>query len=117
MHAEPCTMHCVCGPVAQRLERPAHNRLVPGSNPGGPISMSPDLERLIQLQKLESAIADARQRIASHPSRLAAADSRLNDAKHVVDTARQKLKDSQDARRALEKDAAMYQGRLSKFKD
>ena len=24
------------GPVAQRLERPAHNRLVPGSNPGGP---------------------------------------------------------------------------------
>jgi hypothetical protein len=26
------------GPLAQRLELPAHNRLVPGSNPGGPIS-------------------------------------------------------------------------------
>ena len=25
------------GPLAQRLELPAHNRLVPGSNPGGPI--------------------------------------------------------------------------------
>src|SRR5688572_19560420 len=25
------------GPIAQWLERPAHNRLVPGSNPGGPI--------------------------------------------------------------------------------
>src|SRR4051812_2035128 len=25
------------GPVAQRLEQPAHNRLVPGSNPGGPM--------------------------------------------------------------------------------
>src|SRR5882724_2553128 len=25
------------GPIAQRLEPPAHNRLVPGSNPGGPI--------------------------------------------------------------------------------
>ena len=24
------------GPIAQRLEPPAHNRLVPGSNPGGP---------------------------------------------------------------------------------
>ena len=24
------------GPIAQWLERPAHNRLVPGSNPGGP---------------------------------------------------------------------------------
>ena len=26
------------GPIAQRLEPPAHNRAVPGSNPGGPIS-------------------------------------------------------------------------------
>ena len=26
------------GPLAQRLELPAHNRLVPGSNPGGPTS-------------------------------------------------------------------------------
>ena len=25
------------GPIAQWLEPPAHNRLVPGSNPGGPI--------------------------------------------------------------------------------
>ena len=24
------------GPVAQRSEPPAHNRVVPGSNPGGP---------------------------------------------------------------------------------
>ena len=24
------------GPIAQRLEPPAHNRSVPGSNPGGP---------------------------------------------------------------------------------
>src|SRR5207244_3719922 len=24
------------GPIAQRLEQPAHNRRVPGSNPGGP---------------------------------------------------------------------------------
>jgi hypothetical protein len=28
------------GPVAQRLERPAHNRLAAGSNPAGPISLS-----------------------------------------------------------------------------
>src|SRR5215217_6147038 len=30
-----------CGPIAQRLERPAHNRWVPGSNPGGPTDMKP----------------------------------------------------------------------------
>ena len=28
------------GPIAQRLEPPAHNRPVPGSNPGGPILRS-----------------------------------------------------------------------------
>src|SRR4029079_19589398 len=27
---------CTEGPIAQRLELAAHNRLVPGSNPGGP---------------------------------------------------------------------------------
>ena len=27
------------GPIAQRLEPPAHNRLVPGSNPGGPTAL------------------------------------------------------------------------------
>ena len=28
----------ICGPIAQLVEPPAHNRSVPGSNPGGPIS-------------------------------------------------------------------------------
>src|SRR6267378_6015067 len=27
------------GPIAQRLEPPAHNRPVPGSNPGGPTNL------------------------------------------------------------------------------
>ena len=34
MHRFPSTI--TRGPIAQWLERPAHNRLVPGSNPGGP---------------------------------------------------------------------------------
>ena len=79
--------------------------------------MSPDLERLIKLQHLETRIEEAKRTIASHPERLAAADARLNEAKQIVDAAKQRLKDSQDARRALEKDAAVYQGRLTKFKD
>jgi predicted nucleic acid-binding Zn-ribbon protein len=79
--------------------------------------MSPDLERLIKLQHLETRIEEAKRTIASHPERLAAADARVNEAKQTVDTAKQRLKDSQDARRALEKDAALYQGRLTKFKD
>ena len=30
----------VFGPIAQRSEPPAHNRSVPGSNPGGPTNLT-----------------------------------------------------------------------------
>jgi predicted nucleic acid-binding Zn-ribbon protein len=79
--------------------------------------MSPDLQRLIDLQRLETTIAEARAAIAAHPQRLAEADAQLAAATQVLDAARSRLKDNQDARRALEKDVALYQGRLSKFRD
>jgi predicted nucleic acid-binding Zn-ribbon protein len=79
--------------------------------------MSPDLDRLITLQHLETQIAEAKGVITAHPQRLADADARLGDARQLLDTAKQRLADNNDARRALEKDVAMYQGRLSKFRD
>ena len=79
--------------------------------------MSPDLERLIKLQHLETQIAEARQAIAAHPQRVAEIDARLNEARARVDAAKKRLADSQEARRTLEKEVAMYQGRLSKFRD
>ena len=79
--------------------------------------MSPDLERLIRLQQLDSTIDHARRTVAAHPQRLADADVRLGEAQDALDAAKQRLKDSQDARRALEKEAAVFQGRVSKFKD
>ena len=79
--------------------------------------MSPDLDRLIKLQHLDTTIHDARQAIAAHPQRLTSAETRLNNAQAAVETARQRLKASQDTRRNLEKDAALYQSRLTKFKD
>ena len=79
--------------------------------------MSPDLQHLIDLQNLETAIEEAKRRIAAHPQRLADADARLAHAKEAVDSARQRLKASQDARREQEREAATYQSRLSKFKD
>jgi predicted nucleic acid-binding Zn-ribbon protein len=79
--------------------------------------MSPDLQRLIELQQVDSTIHDARQKIAAHPQLLAAADARLDEAKALVDAARAKLAANHDARRAAEKDVAVYQGRLSKFRD
>jgi uncharacterized protein len=79
--------------------------------------MSPDLQRLVDLQRLESTIADARSRLASHPHRVAEADTQLAAATAALDAVKQRLKDNQDARRALDKDIALYQGRLSKFRD
>lgn len=79
--------------------------------------MSPDLERLIKLQQLETTIAEAKAAIAAHPQRLAEADARLDEAKRAVEAAKEQLKTNQEARRALEKDVAVYQGRLTKFKD
>ncbi len=79
--------------------------------------MSPDLQHLIDLQNLETAIDEARRRIAAHPQHIADADARLALANEAVDVARQRLKASQEARREQEKEAATYQSRLSKFKD
>jgi predicted nucleic acid-binding Zn-ribbon protein len=79
--------------------------------------MSPDLQRLIDLQRLETTIADAKAIIAAHPQRLADADTQLAAATEALESAKNRLKDNQDARRALEKDVALYQGRLAKFRD
>ena len=79
--------------------------------------MSPDLQRLIELQRIESAIVEAKSVIASHPQRLADVDARLDQAKSAVDADKLRLKESQEARREAEKNAAVYQGRLTKFKD
>jgi len=78
--------------------------------------MFPDLERLITLQQLASTIEKARQRIDAHPERLASADARLAEATQHVDTAKERLQASQGVRRDLEKEAAVFQGRVSKFK-
>ena len=79
--------------------------------------MSPDLQRLIDLQRLETQIAAARAAIAAHPQRLAEADAQMAAATQVLDEATNRLKENTEARRALEKDTALYQGRLSKFRD
>jgi predicted nucleic acid-binding Zn-ribbon protein len=79
--------------------------------------MSPELEGLVELQRLDLAIEDARRKIAVHPQRLIEADARLQEAQSTLDSAKLRLKESQEARRALERDASVFQTRLTKFKD
>jgi len=79
--------------------------------------MNADLERLIALQKLDSSTHDAEHRLVDEPERLAALDTRLETARQQVASAKQRLADNQNARRGVEKDVAVHQGRLSKFRE
>jgi len=79
--------------------------------------MHADLERVIALQRLDSAAQDAQRRLAEEPDRLKAIEGRLDAAKQSVAAAKARLADSQTARRNLEKEVAVHQARLSKFRD
>jgi len=79
--------------------------------------MLPDLERLIRLQQLDTFVEEARRTIADYPDRVQALDARLTAASQGGEKARQRLADNQTARRGLDKDLAMLQSRLAKFKD
>ncbi len=79
--------------------------------------MSPELERLIHLQDIETRAIDAQQRIATAPGRIAELDAKLNATKDAVAAATQAASDNQSARRTLEKDQIAVQQRLSKYKE
>jgi len=79
--------------------------------------MLPDLERVIALQKLDSASHDAQRRLADAPERAKALDARLEAAKQRVADAKALVAANQAKRREIEKDVAMHQSRLSKFRE
>jgi uncharacterized protein len=79
--------------------------------------MLPDLEHLIRLQQIDSFLESARRRVADHPALIGALDSKLAAATEAVATAKQRVADNRAARATVEKDLAMVQGRLSKFRD
>ncbi len=79
--------------------------------------MHPDLERVITLQRLDSAAIDAQRRLADEPERTKALDARLEAARQRLATMKSRLAENQTARRTIEKDVAVHQGRLSKFRE
>ena len=79
--------------------------------------MNPDLERLIALQRLDSAASEAQRRLAEEPERQKAFEARLETARQRGGAAKERLGEIQNARRSIEKDVAVQQGRLSKFRD
>lgn len=79
--------------------------------------MNAELQRLIELQRLDSLVHDAQRRMADEPERLRALDARLDTATQHLASAKDRLAQNQAARRETEKEVAVHQGRLSKYRD
>lgn len=79
--------------------------------------MLPDLERLIQLQEIESRAAVAQKAIAEAPGRIAALDALLQSATTTLATAKQALADNQAQRRSIDNDLTAAQQRHEKYKE
>jgi predicted nucleic acid-binding Zn-ribbon protein len=79
--------------------------------------MSPELERLIKLQDIETRAAEAQKRIADAPGQIASLDAKLSASREGVAAAKQAIADNQSRRRTLDNDLASAQQRLSKYKE
>jgi predicted nucleic acid-binding Zn-ribbon protein len=79
--------------------------------------MLPALTALIALQELDTRAETARRRLADAPVRVAALDATLAGATQALEKAKAALAESQAARRELEKEAAVAQQRVSKYKE
>lgn len=79
--------------------------------------MSPDLEHLVRLQQLDSDAEARRLTLAEHPQILLALDARVATREATLAQAKSVLAENQTARRNLEKDLAVVQTRLARYKE
>ena len=79
--------------------------------------MLPDLQRLIELQDIESRAAVAGKAIAEAPARIASLDALLQSATAALAAAKQSLADNQTHRRSIDKDLISAQQRQEKYKE
>ena len=79
--------------------------------------MSPELERLVKLQEIETRAAEAQRHITDAPAKIAALDAKLATARSRVTAAGNAITDHQTRRRSLDKDLIAAQQRLSKYKE
>ena len=79
--------------------------------------MLPDLQHLIHLQEIDSAIDRARRRVADIPGAQQALESRAAERAAAVQGVKDRIAATSNSRREIEKEVATVQARLSKYKD
>ncbi len=78
--------------------------------------MNPDLDKLIRLQRAESALRKAEAALAAVPGRLAELEAGLRDEKQRLDRAKASLEESLKARRRLEGELQDLESKRSRYK-
>jgi len=105
-----------------RSRRPPLNGVIVAGRPGIPVvlesrlSMNPDLEKLVRLQRAESDLKRVEGELLEAPKRKAALDAGLAEERARLDAAREGLTATQKARRQLEGDLQVLEARRSKYK-
>jgi predicted nucleic acid-binding Zn-ribbon protein len=79
--------------------------------------MHPDLEKLLELDKLNHRINDLNQEIAALPQRVAAIEKKLAGTQAQVDAAKAALKQIETNKRKFEAEIQTLQQKISKYRD
>src|SRR5260221_1064175 len=87
-----------------------------GARKGTPHLMNPDLERLIQLQRVESELKRVEAEREAIPRALAEMEARLAEERRRLDTVRTDLDATQKARRHHEQTVQSQEAKRSKYK-
>src|SRR5437763_3143826 len=78
--------------------------------------MNPDLERLIELEKVDREIARLNDEIAALPRRVSAIEEKLADDKAAIEHARTAIKNNEAGRRKQEADIQTFQEKIVKYR-
>ena len=79
--------------------------------------MHPDIQKLIELQQVDSRMAALRAEIAALPKEVAAIEAKLAGSKAKVEAAQAAIKADEGARRKHESDIKDQQEKISKYRD
>src|SRR5262245_42996287 len=79
--------------------------------------MNPDLKHLIRLQSIDLSIQEIRASIDKFPGQSKALSEKLTTAKVAVESAREKAKNNQAARKKLEGEVGTIEVKISKYRE
>jgi len=78
--------------------------------------MNADLERLIELEKVDREAARLTEEVATLPKRVAAIEAKLAEHKAAVEKAKAQIKSNEAGRRQLETDIKGFQEKIAKYR-